>query len=384
MRVLHCPEIVGGHAQQLARAERELGIDSKSIAFRQNYFRYETDEVLIPDRAGRMRLEIARWKLLWRALSFDVIHYNFGQSIMPSAIHYRDGRLSGYPLIVRLFFHAYSHVLELLDVRLLKWVGKAIVVTYQGDDARQGDFCRQHFPITFATEVGEGYYDPVADEMKRRRITKFSRLADRIFALNPDLLHVLPGEARFCPYAHIDLRKWAAVGSGASQTATPVVLHAPSHQGVKGTRFILDAVERLKSEGILFEFVLVEGMTNAEARKQYERADLLIDQLLAGWYGGVAVELMALGKPVVSYLREEDLKFIPPDMRNDIPIINATPETIYEVLRYWLADGKSRLREVGSRSRIYVEKWHDPLKIAARMKGEYECILGGKNTDSIS
>jgi hypothetical protein len=64
-------------------------------------------------------------------------------------------------------------------------------------------------------------------------------------------------------------------------------------------------------------------MSNEAARRIYEKADLLVDQLLAGWYGGVAVEFMALGKPVVCYLRESDLRFLPEAMRRQIPIIRA-------------------------------------------------------------
>ena len=58
------------------------------------------------------------------------------------------------------------------------------------------------------------------------------------------------------------------------------------------------------------ELVLIEGMTYEQARQVYPTADLLIDKVLAGWYGGVAVELMALAKPVVCYIREGDLRFI--------------------------------------------------------------------------
>ena len=135
------------------------------------------------------------------------------------------------------------------------------------------------------------------------------------------------------------------------------------------------SVGRLKSEGVDFEFVLIEGLSRKQAKMQYERADLLVDQLLAGWYGGLAVELMALAKPVIAYIRDEDLDFIPDEMRDDLPIINATPDGIYEVLKYWLTDGKQHLQEVGHKSRSYVEKWHDPLKIAMNMKIEYETIL---------
>lgn len=374
MRILHCPEIVAGNAQQLARSEREVGLDSKAIAFRQTNFAYDSDEILLPSNAGRVRLEIARWWLLWRALSFDIIHYNFGQSIMPTALHYKDNRLKEYSLITRLIIHAYSNALELLDVRLLKLLGKKIIVTYQGDDARQGDYCRSNFRITAATEVGEDYYSPVADQMKRLRIAKFEKLADRIFALNPDLLYVLPKKTHFLRYSHIDLNVWGMVPERRIEGRLPVVLHAPSHQGVKGTKFILDAVNKLKNKGLEFEFVLIEGMSNAEAKKQYEQADILIDQLFAGWYGGLSVEFMALGKPVICYIRNEDLKFIPDEMRDQLPIINATPTTIADVLEYWLTSGVEQLHQKGIESRSFAEKWHDPLRIANLMKQEYESI----------
>jgi glycosyltransferase involved in cell wall biosynthesis len=126
-------------------------------------------------------------------------------------------------------------------------------------------------------------------------------------------------------------------------------------------------------------FRLVEGLAQDQARKIYREADLLVDQLLVGWYGGLAVELMALGKPIICYLREEDLRFIPDPMREEMPILQATPTTIYEVLREWLTGRRHELAEIGRRGRAYVERWHDPLKIATRLKGEYEAILSFKS-----
>lgn len=370
MRVLHCPDIVGGNAGQLARAERELGLDSMLVAFKASPFNYPADRFLLSAHANILQRQFARWRLLWIALSFDVIHYNFGQSIMPSRFSLADG--GGRLNLLRKLYSFYADCVELLDVRILKALGKKIVVTYQGDDARQGDYCRENFDITFAHEVGDDYYNSVTDQLKRERIAKFSKYANRIFALNPDLLHVLPKNAKFLPYSNIDLREWKPTSP---INFKPVIVHAPSHRGAKGTRFIVQAVAQLRSKGLEFEFVLVEGMTHQEARKQYEGADLLIDQLLAGWYGGLAVELMALGKPVICYIREGDLGYIPGEMRADLPIINATPSSIADVLEHWLTEGFERLPAIGRKSRQYVEKWHDPLRIAAFMKKEYEAVL---------
>ena len=32
----------------------------------------------------------------------------------------------------------------------------------------------------------------------------------------------------------------------------------------------------------------------------YAQADLVVDQVLIGWYGALAVETMAMGKPVIA------------------------------------------------------------------------------------
>ncbi len=383
IRVLHCPNTVAGNPQGLARAERQLGLESRAIAFRRSPYGYETDEILWEERDNLLRREIKRWRLLWRALrDFDIIHFNFGQSLMPHPGPANLQASHGYLSMSRRIYEFYARSLELHDLAWLKRAGKGIVVTYQGDDARQGDFCLANFEISPAGEVEPGYYSPASDAHKRARIATVARYADRIFALNPDLLHILPPTAQFLPYSHIDLRDWQVVDKGNPGSAAPVIVHAPTHRGVKGTRFVLDAIARLQAEGIALELLLVEKLSHAEARRVYERADLLVDQLLAGWYGGLAVELMALGKPVVCYIRESDLKFIPPQMQQDLPIINARPATLHDVLREWLTVRKDELAEIGRRSRAYVERWHDPLKIAARLKSEYEAIMATKRQGS--
>jgi glycosyltransferase involved in cell wall biosynthesis len=368
IRVLHCPGTVAGNPQRLARAERELGLDSWAVSFSSSPFGYETDEVIWGDKDDVLIREAKRWKLLWRAFwHFDIIHFNCGQSI---TLHRFVDNEATIRKAYRLF--------DLCDLPILKRAGKGVVVTYQGDDARQGEFCLKNFEVNPASEVEPGYYSIKSDDYKRSCIEKFARNADRIYALNPDLLWVLPPYAQFLPYSHIDLRDWRPVDNGNLGPKVPVILHAPSHQGVKGTKYILDVISRLKREGVPLELRLVEGVSHAEARRIYESADLLIDQLLCGWYGGLAVELMALGKPVICYIREGDLKFIPEQMRKDLPIINATPTTIYEVLKEWLTFRTHELPEIGRRGRAYVERWHDPLKIAAKLKGEYEAITASK------
>lgn len=376
MRVLHGVGTVGGQPQALARAERGLGLDSRCVTLVAHPFGYAADEVLLAPGDRQITIERKRWQLVRRAVTeADVVHCNFGLSLLPGwdvlskpAVDAKD----------RLY-HAYVRAVRGADLRWLKARGVGICVSYQGDDARQGDVSSARFPVGIVHEVAEGYYTPRSDAAKRADIAMFDQWADRIYYLNPDLGWVLPSRAQFLPYATVDLAEWQPRASRPTP-ARPLVVHAPSHRGAKGTRFVLDAVARLQAEGVPFDFQLIEGMAHAEARRWYERADLLVDQLLAGWYGGLAVELMALGTPVVCYLRDTDFGFLPPALRAALPLIPAAPDTITDVLRTWLTTGRDGLAARGMASRTFVEAWHDPRSIAARLRLDYAAISRRRRT----
>jgi hypothetical protein len=373
LRVVHCPTSVGGHPQGLAGAERRLGLASRSLLLEQNYLNYAGDEVLWRPEDAPVDREISRLRRFVDLLEeADVVHFNFGSTLLCRPDVFRrptaaaDWRRALWNRLTAL----YQNPDRLLDARILRRLGKTVVVTYQGDDARQGDFCRRHFAVTFADETPPAYYRPESDAQKRRSIQRFAEIAQRIYALNPDLLHVLPPTARFTPYAHLDIAALQPKTDW-SPDRPPVVAHAPTNRLVKGTRFIEAALDEARRRGARFEFMLIEKMDNAAALQAYARADLFIDQVLCGWYGGVAVEAMALGIPVVCYLRDEDMGFLPPEMAQELPIIRATPDTLAETLHQTLCWDRRRLQELGVRSRRFVERWHDPLQVAAALVADY-------------
>lgn len=375
LRVLHAPSIVGANPPGLAQAERALGLKSWCVAHYEARG-YQADEVLCASVAspwGMAQAEWARWPLLRRARrDFDVVHFNAGKSIAPGKIMVNAGRL---PAWLQGLYNAYAGPLELKDLPGLRRAGKALVMTFQGDDARQADATRSRGGIHFADAVEPGYYPPWTDAHKRWRIAEMARWVDLFLSVNPDLLEVLPAGARFMPYGHVHLDQWEAAPPTLGPSDRPVVVHAPTHRKVKGTAHVLAALEGLKAGGLDFELVLVENMSWAEARAAYARADLVVDQLLAGWYGGLAVEAMALGKPVACFLREADFVHLQPQMAADLPFIQATPASIEAVLAEWLGPRKTELGALGRRSRAYVERWHDPLAIAADLKACYGAIL---------
>ena len=192
--------------------------------------------------------------------------------------------------------------------------------------------------------------------------------------MNPDLLYVLPNNAEFLPYSHISINEWVPHYTQLEERPLRIG-HAPTHRGVKGSNLIIKAVENLKLKGFLFEFVLIEGLSNSEAKEIYKTIDVLVDQLFAGWYGGLAVEVMALGKPVIVYIREEDLKFIPVRMREDLPFLKTTPDDIELSIEYVLTLPREELLGLAKKSREYVQRWHNPKEIAKRIKNDIENVI---------
>jgi hypothetical protein len=363
LRVLHAPTMVAGNPQSLAAAERELGLESYSAAFFQTGYGYEADEIVFDVGGGRLHQESRRWRFLLRAArKFDVIHFNAGATIMPQYVE-RASTAARNKLYDR-----YARAFELRDVAWLRRLGKAVFVTFLGGEARLHSYAKQHFEISYMHDVGESL-----DARKKQHVAQFDRWVNGIYSVHPDLMWTLPARTKFLPHPSVDPREWQPIDAGRS--GTPLIVHAPSDRRIKGTGHVEAAVQRLQAEGIPFEFELVEGLPRAEARKIYERADLLVEQLLLGWYSNLAIELMALGKPVISYIRDGDLHFIPAEMRDELPVISATPDSLYSVLRTWLTERRDQLPAVGKASRRYVERWHDPLKIAARTKADYERVL---------
>jgi glycosyltransferase involved in cell wall biosynthesis len=142
-------------------------------------------------------------------------------------------------------------------------------------------------------------------------------------------------------------------------------VHAPSDRVRKGTEHVIAACAQLP-----VDLEIVEGLHHEEARERYRRADIVVDQLNAGWHGVFALEAMALGKPVVTYLDPVVVAQAERHFGTKVPIVSATKDTLVEALRP-LVESPARRREVGAASRAYVERVHDIDRVADRLLDIY-------------
>jgi glycosyltransferase involved in cell wall biosynthesis len=143
------------------------------------------------------------------------------------------------------------------------------------------------------------------------------------------------------------------------------VLHAPSSRAKKGTEQVIAACKELD-----VELEIVEGLDHREAFERYRQADVIVDQLNAGWYGIFAIEAMALGKPVVTFLNDEAVRKTEQAFGIEIPIVNATAETLAGALQPLVASADER-RRIGHASRAYVEEVHDLERMTDRLLALY-------------
>jgi O-antigen/teichoic acid export membrane protein/glycosyltransferase involved in cell wall biosynthesis len=169
---------------------------------------------------------------------------------------------------------------------------------------------------------------------------------------------------RWVPDAHvvppgIDLNVFRPVEPSGRER--PLVVHAPSNRARKGTEHVIAACKELD-----VDLEIVEGLHHAEARRRYERADIVVDQLNAGWYGLFAIEAMALGKPVVTSLHEDAVARTESAFGVTMPLVHATKETLVEALRPLVESPEERAR-IGAESRAYVERVHDGDRNAERL-----------------
>jgi len=309
LRVLHCPVNTAGIPWANSQALRRRGIESDLLVFNRYKLHPEADISL--ERHGKLlRQQATQWRAFLKLLPrYDVFHFYSSVTLVPKSVQFR----------------------------ILHALGKKGVYQYLGSDIRGKTREQLAYGLKADAEIVSSY--------------------DAIRWV-PDADVILPG---------VEVAKIApAIPSADKQR--PLIIHAPSSRRRKGTEHVVAAVESLDAD-----FRVVEGLTHDEAFELYREADIVIDQLNAGWYGVFAIECLALGKPVVTFLLEEAVRRTEEAYGIEVPVISATAETLRERLRPLVADAALRHR-VGAASRAYAERLHDIDAIAGELIELYERI----------
>jgi hypothetical protein len=371
INVAYLPAAVAGHPIKLSEAVAKMGFEVRMWQLEDNSFGYGRNDAIFRPGDRFLHREIKRIRSLVQVVKWsDVIHCTFGSTIAGNTNRTFNKNKWAISNIKNILIRHYEDLFLILELKIYQFTKKRLVMDFQGDDIRQRSYQMENYQHSIAHVVNESYYTLEADSRKIKRLELYEKSRFCMHALNPDLLNYLPKEAEFVPYSNIELNPIKSFKRPPTQLPY-VFVHAPSNRAVKGTDSIIKVFGELKAEGIPVELKLVEGLKNDEALRIYGQAFMAIDQLNAGWYGGFAVECMAQGVPVIAYIREEDLVFIPNRMKSELPISNACICDLKNEIMRLTEMSSSEYEKLSQKSLDFVHAWHDPQTIASEVIKKY-------------
>lgn len=314
---------------------RKLGEDAEMVVWMPNMFGYSYDRALNIDKKNKKKFIIYAVKIFVSFLSalfrYDIYHFHYGRSFLLNK-----------------------------ELKLMKLLHKKVFYEFHGSDLRNNKIAnnRNHYFV---------FPDREKQQKKLSRRNKIiCKNAEGVIIHDYELEAYLPEVRKNVYYVPLRIDINAFIPRYPSIKAEKIVIvHAPSNPELKGTSYILRAIENLKKKYPI-EFVLVQNKTQDEAKIIYQNADIIVDQLIIGTYGVFALEGMALGKPVITYIMDDMINNFP----EELPIQNANIDNIQEVLENLIKSPKLR-HKIGIAGRKYVEDYHDYRKVAAYLRKIY-------------
>lgn len=334
-RLLIGPTNTAGQARQWARAvERELpGSFAASTAFEgRTGFAFPADQ--------RIPLARYRWSAAWARAQRAAVVAGYSHVLVESG---------------REPFGDAAGVSPRRQLEALRDAGLRVGLVFHGSDIRRPSAHRERVPHSPFLDRG---WDMTAlfELRSRENAALAARLDVPVFVTTPDLLHDLP-DAGWLPVV-VDPAPWSAEDRApAFARARPVVVHAPSVGRFKGSGFIDPVLRRLEAEGLI-EYRRATGVPSAEMPALYGGADIVIDQVVMGIYGVAAIEAMNAGRLVVGHVSDHTRGVVRDRAGWEVPVLEATPETLETVLRDALRD-PAAVRPMIEQGRRFAAEVHD-------------------------
>lgn len=258
----------------------------------------------------------------------------------------------------------------------LRGAGLKVALLWHGSDIRVPSVHAASEPDS--PFRGERYHETARLEeiaLRNRALIADSGLS--VYVSTPDLLQYAPA-ATWLPVV-VDVERWAnAATAPALDRRRPIVVHAPSNAGLKGSELIADTVARLDAEGLI-EYREVGGVPADRMPAVYGNADIVLDQFALGIYGVAACEALAAGRLVVSHVSDATRSAVHQRTGLELPIVEARADQLETALRDVVAD-RERYRAVASAGPGFVRTVHDGRRSAEVLR----TFLGVATEDSVS
>ncbi|MBI5038120.1 MAG: glycosyltransferase [Candidatus Kerfeldbacteria bacterium] len=335
MKILHAPFNVAGQPAIIAEAQRALGHTSDVLVFNDNYLHYHYDKNLAVAGRSTIHKTIIYLTNLFAALAhYDVFHFHFGGSLLPWN----------------------------LDLQLERLLRKKVLMHYWGSDVIQTDIAR-HYTL-WGPELLTKIYPNRNDDLQRKKLNKVKQIVNKTIVGDFSLLAYSPDSMVIRQAFNLSNVPFVGVLSKKNRIN---IVHAPTHRGIKGTSQI-NAAMKIICQRYPVDYQLIEHRPHSEAMALYAKADIIVDDLLHGPYGILAIECMALGKPVLARIDKKLVHYYP-----NLPIVNSNPDTIVDDIIRLITNWDLR-KSLGIAGREYVKRHHNAHAIAQQLVDLYKSI----------
>lgn len=219
-------------------------------------------------------------------------------------------------------------------------------------------------------------------QLLQRRADRNRALIERLslptFVSTPDLLDDLPN-AHWCPLV-VDADEWdkvprrKTVAAQEDEPGAVRVAHIPSRSWLKGTEFIEPVLDELHAEHII-DSRLIYSVPRDEMPSVLAEVDVLVEQLTMGVYGTTSLEAIAAGCIAVAHVDTRMRSLIHSLTGQSAPVVEATPDSLREVLVGLSEDPdeRARIRAAGT---DYLETVHSG-KLSAQVLNKYWLAANG-------
>lgn len=330
--VFHGPENICGIGRYLADWQRKnKKVRSDFIVYSDHTTNQNSHHNLHLDEKKHIQAFGSKIRFLVKAIrDYDLFHFYFGKSLLPLN----------------------------LDLPILKLFNKKIIMHYVGSDIRIMRIAQKENPFLIH-RMPKGFLDRY-DFLKQVRMVWQSTWFDRCLAgkeIYPYAKSAIPERKINNSIMVSNTIDFSKIQPDFSNHSTPVIVHAPTNTGTKGTEYVKRAIEELKNEGYIFIFQLFHKTPHIEVIDFIQnKADIVVDQLLIGGFGSLAMEGMSYGKPVCGYVRDSLRAQFP-----DLPIVQCTINSVKEKLAWLLDNPEERIR-LGKASWAYAKTHYDRNK----------------------
>jgi hypothetical protein len=353
--VLHiAPENTAGVPYNVMNMQNRFGMTSRLLTFYKIPFDFPEDICLnLPLPRGRLAMK-------WRRFKQSKLHEELDEQNIDKFMHLPYFEPKNVFEKIYLKVREQKNKNKLFDAIKTHKLEESNIIHFDGGidfflDCRMAKKWKTH-----GKKIVNCYF---GDDLRTRGIVKeMDQLSDLNLTFEYDHIHRHPDiNFLFFPFDNSNIKYIKDDVYNSSKTLR--IVHSPTDRFIKGTEFVIDAIERIRKNRDI-EFVLLENLPRNKVIEFKSTCHIAVDQIGnrgGTGYGINSLETLSMGIPTITDMNMCFDSWLPEN-----PFIVANKKNLFEKLIEIIDNLESRNQNRGN-LRIWVEKYHSYKSVFEKM-----------------